>query len=103
MFSQNEIVFLKSLEEARIATAHNNLPHVKPVSYILYENTILIATDYSTRTLKNIMKNPNVAITIDIYKSGGHKAVLIQGIAEIIENGEDFKKIYDRYGELTLP
>ena len=97
MFSQNEIVFLESLEEARIATVHNDLPHVKPVSYIFYENTVLIATDYPTRTLKNVMKNPNVALTIDIYKSGGHKAVLIQGIAQIVENGEEFKKFYDMF------
>ncbi|MCA9811298.1 MAG: pyridoxamine 5'-phosphate oxidase family protein [Nitrosarchaeum sp.] len=97
MFSQNERMFLESLEEARIATAHDNLPHVKPVSYILYENTILIATDYPTRTMRNIMENPNVAITVDIYKLGGHKAVLVQGVAEIIENGEEFKKFYDMF------
>jgi len=97
MFSQNERMFLESLEEARIATAHDNLPHVKPVSYILYENIILIATDYPTRTMRNIMENPNVAITVDIYKLGGHKAVLVQGVAEIIENGEEFKKFYDMF------
>jgi hypothetical protein len=32
---------------------------------------------------------------IDIYKSGNHKAICIQGKAEIVENGTVFKKYYD--------
>ena len=93
-FSETEKTFLNSLEEARIATSHHDIPHVKPVSYILDDDAILIATDYETRTFKNLKENPNVAVTIDIYKSGGHKAVCVQGKTEIIENGEEFKRIY---------
>ena len=59
------------------------------------ENTIIIATDYDTRTFANIKTNSQTAITIDIYKSGDHKAVYIQGKSEIIENGLEFKKFYD--------
>ncbi|MGY5150380.1 MAG: pyridoxamine 5'-phosphate oxidase family protein [Candidatus Nitrosopumilus sp. bin_68KS] len=94
-FNQKEIDFLKSLEEARIATSHNDIPHVKPVSYIFYENNILIATDYKTRTFSNIKKNPKIGIVIDIYKSGNHKAICIQGKIEIIECGPEFKKFYE--------
>ncbi|HEY5735917.1 MAG TPA: pyridoxamine 5'-phosphate oxidase family protein [Nitrosopumilus sp.] len=93
-FKQNEIDFLNSLEEARIATSHNDIPHVKPVSFVKINSSIIIATDYDTRTYANIKFNPNVGIVIDIYKSGSHKAICIQGKAEIIENGEEFKKIY---------
>ena len=32
---------------------------------------------------------------IDVYKSGWHKAICIQGHAEIIEAGTDFKKLYE--------
>ena len=39
--------------------------------------------------------NSNVGIVIDIYKSGGHKAICIQGHTEIIESGTDFKKLYE--------
>lgn len=94
-FNQKEIDFLESLEEARIATSHNDIPHVKPVSFIFHENNILVATDYNTRTFSNIKDNQKVGIVIDIYKSGNHKAICIQGKAEIVENGTVFKKYYD--------
>jgi len=94
-FNKSEIKFLESLEEARIATSHNDIPHVKPVSFAYYDNSIIIATDYDTRTFENIKVNPRTAIVIDIYKSGNHKAVCIQGKTKIIENGAEFKKFYD--------
>ena len=93
-FSKNEIEFLQSLEEARIATSHDDIPHVKPVSYIFYQNCIIIATDYETRTFQNIKKNARVAITIDKYKSGGHQAICLQGKGVILEKGEEFNLIY---------
>ena len=98
-FSQNEINFLDSLEEARIATSHGDIPHVKPVSFVRVENEIIVATDYNTRTHTNIKFNQNAGIVIDIYKSGGHKAICIQGRAKVIENGEEFKKIYNIFYE----
>lgn len=98
-FNEKEIKFLNSLEEARIATSHDDIPHVKPVSFVLNENAIIIATDYKTRTYKNLKTNPNSSVIIDIYTSGGHKAVLIQGKTEIIENGDEFKKLYDMFFE----
>ena len=94
-FNQKEIDFLESLEEARIATSHKDIPHVKPVSFIFHENNILVATDYNTRTFSNIKDNQKIGIVIDIYKSGNHKAICIQGKAEIVENGSEFKKYYD--------
>ena len=94
-FSQNETEFLNTLEEARIATSHNDIPHVKPVSFVKIDDNIVIATDYNTRTFSNIKFNQNIGIVIDIYKSGEHRAVCIQGKAEIIEKGEEFKKFYD--------
>ncbi len=87
------------MEEARIATSHDNIPHVKPVSYIFYDDSILVATDYETRTLKNLEKNPNIAIVIDTYKSGSHKAICMQGSVDIIESGREFKKIYKMFHE----
>ncbi|WP_371503622.1 pyridoxamine 5'-phosphate oxidase family protein [Nitrosopumilus adriaticus] len=94
-FNQKEIDFLESLEEARIATSHKNIPHVKPVSFIFHENNILVATDYNTRTFSNIKDNQRTGIVIDTYQSGNHKAICIQGKVEIVENGLEFKKIYD--------
>ena len=98
-FSKKEEDFLKSLEESRLATCHDEIPHVKPVSFIFYKNSILIATDYKTRTYQNLKTNPKVSIAIDIYKSGGHKAVCIQGDAKIIEEGDEFQQAYKLFYE----
>jgi len=94
-FNDTEKKFLNELEEARIATSHDNIPHVKPVSFVFVNNSIIVATDYNTRTFKNIKMNSKTGIVIDIYKSGGHKAICIQGNAEIIESGSNFKRLYD--------
>lgn len=96
-FSESEEKFLQHLEEARIATVHDDIPHVKPVSFIYHSNVILVATDYNTRTYLNIKSNPNTSIVIDIYKHGGHKAVCIQGKVDVIEEGLEFKAFYDLF------
>lgn len=94
-FNKKEIEFLNSIEEARIATSHKDIPHVKPVSFVYDKGIFLVATDYETRTFVNIKENPNTGIVIDIYKSGSHQAVCIQGKTEIIEKGEEFHKFYE--------
>ena len=93
-FSKIEEKFLQSLEEARIATLHADIPHVKPVSYIYHDNIFFIATDYKTRTFKNIKINPKVSLAIDVYVPGKHRAVCIQGTAEILEQGKEFLDAY---------
>ena len=98
-FNDKEINFLKNIEEARIATTHDNIPHVKPVSFVLENNAIIIATDYNTRTFKNIKLNSKASTVIDIYESRNHRAICIQGDVKIIENGEEFKKLYSIFYE----
>ncbi len=98
-FSHKEIEFLQNMEECRVATSHDSIPHVKPVSYIYENETVLIATDYDTRMYKNLLKNPKAAVSIDIYKNKGHKAVCLQGKVLIIENGEEFSRIYKKFHE----
>ena len=56
-FSQKELEFLNVLEEARLATSHNDVPHVKPVSFVFVDGMIVIATDYKTRAFENINLN----------------------------------------------
>lgn len=98
-FSEKEKNFLTSVEEARLATANKSMPHVKPVSFIFENGAFFIATDYSTRTYKNIKENKKAAIAVDIYKIGGHRAVLVQGKVKIIEEGTEFKEIYAKFFE----
>jgi nitroimidazol reductase NimA-like FMN-containing flavoprotein (pyridoxamine 5'-phosphate oxidase superfamily) len=97
LFSQKEIEFLNKMEECRVATSHDNMPHVKPVSYLYENGVIFIATDYDTRMYKNLLKNPNAALSIDIYKDKSHKAVCMQGKVTIIENGKEFSKLYKKF------
>jgi len=98
-FTETEEKFLETHEEARIATSHQDIPHVKPVSYIYQNNVFFIATDYNTRTFKNIKINPKVGMVVDIYSSKKHMAVCIQGNVEILEQGKEFLKIYQIFSE----
>jgi len=98
-FKETEINFLNSLEEARIATSNSNIPHVKPVSFIFYENSIIVATDYKTKSFQNIQSNPNTSIVIDKYVPGKHKAICIQGQVKIIESGKKFTEYYKIFFE----
>ncbi len=96
-FIEKEIEFLNSMEECRIATSHNDLPHIKPVSYIFENGLFLIATDYDTRMFENCKVNPKAALSVDIYKHGGHKAVLVQGKVRIVESGSEFLEIFKKF------
>ena len=94
-FTTQEIIFFNTLEEARIATSHDDVPHVKPVSFVYDCGAILVATDYDTRTFLNVRSNPKISIVMDVYSPGHHKAILIQGTSSIIENGNEFQRFYD--------
>ena len=96
-FSKKEIEFLNSMEECRIATSHDDIPHVKPVSYIFENGLFLIATDYDTRMYENCKKNPMAALSVDVYKHGGHKAVVVQGNLRIVESGSEFSSIFKKF------
>ncbi len=76
------------MEEARFASTSGRMPHVKPVSFVFRGGAFYIATDYTTRTYKNIKDNPRAAITVDVYKPGGHKAVISQVTVYIMVGGE---------------
>ncbi|MEX0764852.1 MAG: pyridoxamine 5'-phosphate oxidase family protein [Nitrosopumilaceae archaeon] len=98
-FTLKEIGFLKKNEACRIATSRDNIPHVTPVTYYFDDGYFYIATDYDTRKYANLKKNNKVALTVDIYSDGKHKAVIMQGTAEFIERGTEFKKLYKVFHE----
>jgi nitroimidazol reductase NimA-like FMN-containing flavoprotein (pyridoxamine 5'-phosphate oxidase superfamily) len=84
---------LKSNELCRFATASKKgEPHVVPVSYIWDQDYAYIVTDYGTRKLKNLRENPHAAILIDT--GGTQKLLLISGPVEIIEKGEEYRRLY---------
>jgi uncharacterized protein len=91
--SQKEVDFLKSNELCRFATAsRRGEPHVVPVSYIWDQEYAYIVTDYGTRKLKNLRENPQAAVLVD--SAGTQKLLLISGPVEIIEKGEEYRRLY---------
>lgn len=77
----------------RFATAsRKGEPHVVPVSYIWDGDFAYIVTDYGTKKLNNLRENPQAAILVD--SSATRKLILISGPADIIEKGEEYKRLY---------
>ncbi|SRR5581483_1758392 len=93
-FSKAEKEFLSRNEACRVATCHDDVPHVVPVSYVFENNVFIFATDYETKKYENIRKNNRIALAVDVYSSVGNKAVCVQGTAELIEKGDEFARLY---------
>ncbi len=98
-FTRAEKQFLLANEACRVATCHDNIPHVVPVSYVFEDGTFYFATDLETRKLENMKKNRHVALAVDEYRSVGNRAVCVQGRAEIIEKGKEFARLYKIFHE----
>lgn len=94
-FTPKEIRFLKENEGCRIATSSEDIPHLAPVTYYFEDGCFYFATDYETKKYANLKKNKNIAISVDIYSPGKHKAVVVQGIASFIDRGPEFLRLYD--------
>ena len=98
IFNKKERKFLLENEVCRVSTSHNEVPHVTPVTYIYEKNFLFFATDYETRKYKNLKVNNRIAASIDIYSSSiENKAVLVQGTADIIEKGREFRNLYQKF------
>jgi nitroimidazol reductase NimA-like FMN-containing flavoprotein (pyridoxamine 5'-phosphate oxidase superfamily) len=98
-FTKPEKEFLLANEACRIATCHDDVPHVVPVSYVFEDGAFYFATDLETRKLENIKKNGRIALVIDVYSSVGNRAVCVQGRAELIERGKEFARLYNVFHE----
>jgi uncharacterized protein len=97
-FTKKEDKFLLENEVCRVATSGNDVPHIIPVTYIYENSSFFFATDYDTRKYKNLRANKNIALAVDIYNSSvENKAVVIQGTIDIIERGEEFKNLYQKF------
>ncbi len=91
-FTSKETAFLKRNEVCRLATvSHDTSPHVTPVCYLFHKGHFYITTDYETKKYKNVLENPKVALVVDVYKP--HKAVAVEGEAEVLERGEEFRRV----------
>ena len=94
-FTIKESKFLEENEGCRIATCTKDVPHIAPVTYYFEDGFFYFATDYHTKKYANLKKNDKIAISVDIYLPGKHKAVVVQGSTTFIEKGPQFKKLYE--------
>ncbi len=99
-FPEAEKRFLKHHEVCRVATSHNDTPHVTPVNFVFDDGFFYFATDYDTKKYRNLAKSKKSALVVDVYNSSvDNKAIIVQGVVEFVERGEEFKKLYDIFYE----
>lgn len=101
-FSEAEKRFFKHHEVCRVATSYNDTPHVTPVNFVFDDDDgfFYFATDYHTTKYRNLAKNKKCALVVDVYNSSvDNQAVIVQGIVEFVETGEEFQKLYNIFHE----
>jgi nitroimidazol reductase NimA-like FMN-containing flavoprotein (pyridoxamine 5'-phosphate oxidase superfamily) len=82
----------------RVATVNENgMPHLIPVCAVLANGKIYFASGNDARKVKNLEKNPQVAVTVDLYSDDwAHiKGAMVQGTAKLFARGPRFRKIRD--------
>lgn len=99
--------FLSIPRLARMATIQNGKPHLVPVWYFYDGKNIIVSTPKGTKKTKNLQRNPNVSIIIDIVDGRVEdlsyatkaKAVIIEGVAELQDDVDSSfaRKTYERY------
>ena len=121
MLTEKESQFLETRRVARLATANFQCqPHVVPVCFTLHGNTAYITVDKKPKQntnrilkrIRNIRENPQVALVADHYDDTDWSQlgwVMLQGRAEILENGvehdhaqELLKQRYPQYEAMVL-
>jgi nitroimidazol reductase NimA-like FMN-containing flavoprotein (pyridoxamine 5'-phosphate oxidase superfamily) len=96
MLSAAEVSFVQQHELCRLATLDaTGWPHLVPVCYIYWNHAFYIVTDLGTRKLRNVQRNPRVALLVDRYKP--NKGVLVFGEAEVLTRGEEFLKVSELF------
>jgi nitroimidazol reductase NimA-like FMN-containing flavoprotein (pyridoxamine 5'-phosphate oxidase superfamily) len=100
-FLEAEKRFLKHHEVCRVATSHNDTPLVTPVNFVFDDDGFFyFATDYDTKKYRNLKKNKKSALVVDVYNSSvDNKAVIVQGVVEFVERGEEFQRLYNIFHE----
>jgi PPOX class probable F420-dependent enzyme len=95
---KDEKEFVATARVARVATVdHRGTPHNVPVCPLLDGDTICFATEKGAKKLRNIEKNPQIALVFDDYTEGWDnlRGIMIQGTARPVPRG-DFRRLRKR-------
>jgi nitroimidazol reductase NimA-like FMN-containing flavoprotein (pyridoxamine 5'-phosphate oxidase superfamily) len=109
--SKSDIAFIKQLPVCRLATATEECePVVRPVWPVFDGANIYIASDPDTPKLEHIESNPQVSLVFDDYDEKNWsiiKGIRVQGEAEILWNGKEYRYAHDllkeKYPEYASP
>lgn len=94
-FTKKETDFMKEQIVARVSTiSQKEWPQTTPILYVFDGQNIYFAIDFTTKKYKNLKSNPRISIAIDVY-ARTPRAVTVQGNAEILEKGPEFRKALD--------
>jgi len=80
----------------RLATIdEDGRPHVVPVSPVLEEDQLLFASDEESAKVRNIRRNPHVAIVFDDYLEdwGRLRPIMIRGTARVLDHGPEWERV----------
>lgn len=66
---------------------------LKTISYVYRTGAFWAAIDYGTRKYRNLQGNARVALLVDVF-GDSNRGILIQGRAELIDKGPEFREIY---------
>jgi len=93
LFSDSETKFLKSQWVCRIATASSDgWPHNVPVGFVFDGTVFYMSSDPGAKKLRNMAENSRVCIIVD-EPAKPRRAVMVQGLATLVEHGEEFERI----------
>jgi nitroimidazol reductase NimA-like FMN-containing flavoprotein (pyridoxamine 5'-phosphate oxidase superfamily) len=97
--SKSEVAFIQQLPVCRLATVTEDCePVVRPVWPVFDGVYVYIASDPDTPKLEHIKTNPQVSLVFDDYDRSNWsnvKGVRIQGEAELLWNGEEYRYAHD--------
>jgi PPOX class probable F420-dependent enzyme len=117
MLSKIERLFLNNRKVGHLATADlHAAPHVVPICFAISNDTLYVTIDAKPKQnrgtplkrLKNIARNPAVAIVVDRYDEDWRQLgwVMLRGQAEILNDGSEHDQaqalLRSRYPQLKM-
>jgi nitroimidazol reductase NimA-like FMN-containing flavoprotein (pyridoxamine 5'-phosphate oxidase superfamily) len=111
-FNKSEEAFLKTARVMRVATCGEHGPHVVPVCPVFDRGSIYFGADKVTKKIEHLERDPRTAVVFDEYSDDWNRicGVMIQGRAEFITGGPQFRRIrdllfakFEPYKQETLP
>ncbi len=107
---KDEAEFVKQSRVVRVATADSRgEPHAVPVCHVWEGGQVWFATAKTTRKVRNLQQNPQVALIFDDYTDVWKylRGLLLQGKAEVVESGPTYRRVrkllyakYPQYEEM---